>query len=403
VAQNNRNPNQNQVAIIQPPRMKMPEHVADEYALNEDSWRALTDAVFPLAKTVGAVVLALAYCKKNRLDVFQRVVHIVPMYVNGRTVETVWPGIGQLRIIGQRQDAFAGYDECEFGEEITTEFKGKRNKREDDGRGNTNRSVEDVEATVTHPTWARFTVYKMLHGERRAMPGPKVYFDETFASCSHFGGDVPNEKWARSPRQMLEKCAEAAAYRRAFPDVLGNELAAEEMEGRRLDPRGSIDAEYVVVEEEEGEAAGQQTKGPAPAGPKRGDTAPEDGHAGEDHMRGSAQTRQEGAEGKFSEREDDAEGEGHPPIEGDELFHREQPRSPLDGKSVPETDEQWLDFERLLEERVRGLKTRQAVDAEQERQQFRLDGAPLKVQQRLYAMLADAAKEKPEATQGGKR
>jgi len=402
MAQNNRNSNQNQVAVIQPLRMQMPAHVADEYQLNEDSWRALTDAVFPLAKTVGAVVLALAYCKKRRLDVFQRVVHIVPMYVSGRTVETVWPGIAQVRITGQREEAFAGYDDCEFGEDKTETFKGKKTAYEDDGRGGSTRSTVDIEATVTFPEWAQFVLYKMLHGQRVRLPGPKVYFVETFASASHFGPPVPNEKWARSPRQMLEKCAEAAAYRRAFPDVLGNEMAAEEMEGRRLDPNGSIDAEYVVVEEGEEQAAGQQQAGQKAAAPKRGDPAPE----GEDEQRERTSRHSPSRDVEDDPDYDAAVAERDPPIEGEELFHRgqdQQPPSPLDGKSIPENDEQWVTFETLLEERVRALPTRQAVDAEQERQQFRLDEAPFKVQQRLYAMLAEVSAEKPEATPGGKR
>jgi len=380
-----------QVAVLAPPRMQMPAHVSEQYGLNEDTWRALTDAVFPLAKTVGAVLLALAYCERNRLDVFQRVVHIVPMRVGSRTVETVWPGIGQMRIVAQRQASFAGYDDVMFGEDRTTEFAGKKWKYEDggDGRGQS-RTAEEVKATVTHPEWAQFVVYKMLQGERQRLPGPRVYFEEVFASCSHFGGDVPNEKWQRSPRQMLEKCAEAAALRRAFPDVLGNEMAAEEMEGRRLDPSGSIDAEYVEVETG---AAGGGGKG-RPAAPRRADFAP----AAEEGRPAAA---------------DDPAGESDPAIEGEAEFHEgraadaataedgEREPGPLDGQGIPETDEHWTEFERLLEARVRGLPTRQAVDTEQEKQQFRLDVAPLKVQQRIYAMLADVSAEKPEAGDRG--
>jgi len=38
--------------------------------------------------------------------------------------------------------------------------------------------------------------------------------------------------WAKRPRGQLEKCAEAAALRRAFPEEIGNEYAAEEVEGQ---------------------------------------------------------------------------------------------------------------------------------------------------------------------------
>ena len=39
--------------------------------------------------------------------------------------------------------------------------------------------------------------------------------------------------WANRPVGQLEKCAEAGALRRAFPEEIGNELTAEEMAGQR--------------------------------------------------------------------------------------------------------------------------------------------------------------------------
>lgn len=366
-----------QVAILQPPRMQMPEHVAERYGLNDDTWRALTDAVFPLAKTVGAVLLALAYCDRNRLDVFQRPVHIVPMRVGNRTVETVWPGIGQIRIVAQRQEAFAGYDDCEFGEDKTTTFNGKIQLWDNGQRSGT----QDIEATVTYPEWARFVVYKMLHGERTRLPGPKVWFTETFASRSHMGGDVPNEKWTRSPRQMLEKCAEAAAYRRAFPDVLGNEMAAEEMEGRRLDPDGAIDAEYVEVDDGKGGQAGDGA--PKKAAPKRGDFQQQGGRTKPDPEPAAEEVEH-----------------GDPPeqeLEGEREYHEARKRADrlLDGQDMPDSEEGWAEYERMLAERLQRLPTVEAVDAEQERQQFRLDAADLPTQQRLYAMFAEVSADLP--------
>jgi RecT family len=38
--------------------------------------------------------------------------------------------------------------------------------------------------------------------------------------------------WSNRPVGHLEKCAEAGALRRAFPDEIGNALTAEEMEGQ---------------------------------------------------------------------------------------------------------------------------------------------------------------------------
>src|SRR5207237_10601340 len=109
---------------------------------------------------------------------------------------------------------------------------GTKERYADDGRGGRRKSgSEKVTEKLTFPEWAQFTVYKLINGERIRMPGPKVWFTEAYAWSSHTNA-VPNEMWRKRPRGQLEKCAEAAALRRAFPDVLGNEYAAEEMEGR---------------------------------------------------------------------------------------------------------------------------------------------------------------------------
>ena len=45
---------------------------------------------------------------------------------------------------------------------------------------------------------------------------------------------APNDRWKRSPFGQIEKCAEAAALRLAFPEEIGNDYAAEEMEGQSI-------------------------------------------------------------------------------------------------------------------------------------------------------------------------
>jgi hypothetical protein len=47
--------------------------------------------------------------------------------------------------------------------------------------------------------------------------------------------DLPNDMWQSRPEGQIEKCAEAAALRKSFPEELGNQLTAEEMEGRRVE------------------------------------------------------------------------------------------------------------------------------------------------------------------------
>lgn len=235
---NNNNQNQ-QLAVLQPPRFAMPANVEKDYDLTPDTWRAVVDAVFPLAKTPGAVLMALAYCKKRNLDVFARVVHIVPIRVGGREVETVWPGIGQLRVTAHRQKDFAGWKECEFGPDKTIEFSGKIAKWEQ-GRIS---GYDDVAKQVTFPEWARFTFLKMINGNVFEAVGPKVYWLEEYARLSSYV-DVPNDMWAKRPRGQFEKVAEAAAARRGWPDVFGDEATYEEMAGKQND---TIEGEFTEV------------------------------------------------------------------------------------------------------------------------------------------------------------
>lgn len=225
--------NQN-LAVIEPPRLAPPANLEERYGIDPDQWGVLVDATFPSAKTTAGVLMALAYCKQRNLDPFRKCVHIVPMEVKDdrgqkRTIETVWPGIGELRVTAQRQGDFAGWEACEFGPLI--EFRGEASVQKWQG-GKAN-GWEKVQWMGPVPEWAQFTVYKMIHGQRIALPGPKVYFMETYSPVSRYNPS-PNDRWTRAPRQMLEKCAEAAALRRAWPDVFGDEASYEEMEGRHL-------------------------------------------------------------------------------------------------------------------------------------------------------------------------
>lgn len=187
----------------------------DRYGVDKIEWRALIDAVFPSAKTLDSVILALSYCKARNLDVFKRPVHIVPMYdkTRGGTVDTIWPGIGELRTTAVRTGEFGGQDAAEYGPIVTNKYG----------------SVE-----VEHPEWCAITVYRMVQGQRVACHGPRVYWRETYASKKH-DDPAPNSMWQKRPFGQIEKCACAGALRAAFPEEIGNEYAAEEMEGKVID------------------------------------------------------------------------------------------------------------------------------------------------------------------------
>lgn len=232
-------------------RLPYPVAFQERFKIGPSQFGVLVDSIFPTAKTVDAIGLALAYCKTRKLDIFKRPVHIVPIYssVLGMTVESVWPGINELRTTAMRTREYAGCDETAFGPMVTREFKGKKKE----GKGDAAK-FEEVKLTVTFPQWARVTVYRMVQGQRVPFPGPTIYYESSFGQQSKWCA-VPNEKWERSGSYMLEKCAEAAALRKAFPEEIGNQQAAEEMEGRVVDlPDGNT----AIVPEAETKTAGKK-------------------------------------------------------------------------------------------------------------------------------------------------
>ena len=77
------------------------------------------------------------------------------------------------------------------------------------------------------------TVYRIVKGSRCAFVGPKCFWEEYYASEKHDKAD-PNSRWRRAKHGQIEKCAEAGSLRAAFPEEIGNEYAAEEMEGQRI-------------------------------------------------------------------------------------------------------------------------------------------------------------------------
>lgn len=216
---------QGEVAVFQPPRLPFHPAVEERFGVDRGQWKVLVEAIFPAAKTADAIVMVLSYCKTRGLDPFKRPVHIVPVYdsARGAYIESVWPGISELRTTASRTKGYAGCDVAEFGDLTEMEFKG-RIKR--------NGNWIDETVTVEFPEWCRITVYRIVDGQRCKFVGPKVSWLESYATQG--ASDLPNKMWQERPEGQLEKCAEAAALRRAFPEELGNELTAEEMIGRNI-------------------------------------------------------------------------------------------------------------------------------------------------------------------------
>lgn len=205
-----------ELTTLQATRLPYLVQLGENMGIDRADWRVLVETIFPAAKSVEAVVMALNYCKRRGLDAFKRPVHIVPMWNSAlrREVETIWPGIAELRTTAFRTGNYGGMDEPEFGETVEQVFEGRNN---DNVR----------KAKVAYPEWCRITVYRMLNGHRHKFVGPKTYWLESYGRWR--GTDAPNEMWAKRALGQLEKVAEAAALRRAFPEEIGNEYTAEEM------------------------------------------------------------------------------------------------------------------------------------------------------------------------------
>lgn len=222
--------NQGAVAVIPPPRLLPPApDVLKKYDIDSEGWRTLAESIFPAAQSAAAVVMALDYCKHRKFDIMKRPVHIVPVWNSqarggqGGMVETIWPGIAELRTTAMRTGQYAGMDVPTFGPMRKEEFAGRIKKR---GQGGD--QWEEVKATVEFPEWCQITVYRVLGGNRIPFPGPRVYWLEAYAKINNFC-DVPNSMWQKRAIGQLEKCTEAAALRRAFPEELGNEYAVDEV------------------------------------------------------------------------------------------------------------------------------------------------------------------------------
>lgn len=186
----------------------------------------LESALYPGAKPE-SIKLVIAYCRAAQLDPMLKPVHIVPMKVkqkkqDGQGFNYVWrdvimPGIELYRIRASRTGEYVGMDKAEWGPNVTEKLGA---------------------VTVTYPEWCEVTVYRLVGGQRCPFNSGRVRWKETYANKGYDedGGrnDAPNAMWDKREYGQLEKCAEALALRRAFPE-LGAAPTAEEMQGRIID------------------------------------------------------------------------------------------------------------------------------------------------------------------------
>lgn len=206
-------------SALEPVTRGLPEPVTRR-GITDAQWRTLCKSLFPGAKP-DSVLMVWDYCIARRLDPMKKPCHIVPMEVKVGQNQYEWrdvvmPGIYEHRTTAQRTGTYLGHSKPVYGPSI--DLKG-----------------------VSAPEWCEMTMYRwnQLSGQRVEFP-VTVFFREVVATNRD---GKPNARWSKAPIQMLTKCTEAAGLREAFPDEIGGQQTAEEMDGQR-----AIEVSAAVVE-----------------------------------------------------------------------------------------------------------------------------------------------------------
>lgn len=229
--------------------------IQQNFGVDVNTWKVLVEAVWPEAQCAESVIMALSYCKARNLDPLKRVVHIVPIWnkAKGKMVDTVWPGIAEIRTTAARTKTYAGRDATIFGPDVTMKWQREKGP--------------DVE--VTFPKWAQITVYRFVEGQRVAFAGPAVHWLETFAATKD---GSPNSMWQKRPRGQLDKCAERAALATAFPEESGDDFS--EADGPGMYQHMESNTSEPMVQMPQRKSLAGSTPAPAPTAQDAADDGP---------------------------------------------------------------------------------------------------------------------------------
>lgn len=208
----------------------------------------LESSVYPGASQA-SIKLVIAYCRASRLDPLQKPVHIVPMDVKVKKQkkketdkdefeyvkrDVIMPGIGLYRTQATRTRQYVGKDKPVFGPIHGLKLKRKYQEFEDGPE-----KTEEYE--FQYPEWCEVTVRRLV-GERVVEFTATEYWLENYATKGR-NSKFPNAMWERRSRGQLAKCAEAQALRMGFPEAVGSQPTADEMEGKTLEDDEAIEGQ----------------------------------------------------------------------------------------------------------------------------------------------------------------
>lgn len=158
----------------------------------------------------------LFVCERTGLDPFTKQVHLVPRWDGklGQEVRSVIVGIDGLRAVAEKTGTYAGNTDPIMGEETEITYE--------EASYSNGRKTGAVTKKLNVPTKATVTVKKIVQGVI-------CDFTATAKWSEYYPGDKQGMMWRKMPDNMLGKCAEAKALRKAFPQVMSGLYVAEEM------------------------------------------------------------------------------------------------------------------------------------------------------------------------------
>lgn len=186
--------------------------------LSPENFKILKTIIHPGASDEGAL-LAYDYCKARNLDPMKKVCHIIKARTKDKegnwvSYDSIWMGIAELRITAFRTREYVGQDAPEYGPGIEESVGG---------------------TPMKYPEWCKITVHRFMHNEARPFTAI-VYWKEAYKSKG-YKDQAPNDMWQSRPTGQLEKCTEAAALRKAFPEEIGSDYILEEA---NIEPAGDF-------------------------------------------------------------------------------------------------------------------------------------------------------------------